>query len=121
MWIGNNRDILLSWQFHDLIKATLHLNRKLEDSGEATFIEKFLKFTCGSKIINTNKLNELSQLMQDREEEIKGWHMSHFNNTKLQIPQNVLGKEEYTDFLFNYRWKQGSDNLKDIFKGLMKR
>jgi hypothetical protein len=113
--------VLKVWKFEDLITATQQLGQPLTENGESAFLEKFIHLVFSNKDNPTARRHDLSALMQRREEEIKGRHMSHFNNPDLQAARNTLGEEEYRDYLFDYRWPQGKSNLADIFNGLKRK
>jgi len=113
--------MLSDWKFPDLINATQLLGQPLAENGESAFIGKFIHLVFSKNWKATAKSQELYTLMQCREEEIKGRHMSHFNNPNLQAARNTLGQDEYRDYLFDYRWSQGRSNLEDIFNGLKRK
>ncbi len=118
-WLDNNRKKLSSWKFDDLITAANQIDQSFSEKGETSFLNNFIQLVFADK--EGPRPQALSDLMRNREEKIKGRHMSHFNNEKMQSAKNVLGKEEYQDWLFDYRWPQGRENLIDIFNGLKRK
>jgi hypothetical protein len=119
-WVGSNQRKLDSWEYPDLIKASAQFQQINNDRDTEAFIKNFLAAAFSTKPI-ASRLADLSPLVQKREESIKGRNRTHFNNEGMRLPQNILGNEKYCDYLFDFRWRVGSDNLKDIFNGLRHR
>lgn len=120
-WMANNLKNTKGWKYSDLTKALATLGEAPSENGESEFVDKFLYCISQAGDLK-NKLLALENVVQLREQNIKGWNRSHFNNNSdLQAPKNTLGGDEYKNFYFDYRWQQGKTNLDDIFIGLQRR
>lgn len=119
-WLRNNLGTVKGWRYSYLTETLADLGGKVPEKGESEFVDLLLR--CVSQPGTArNKLLNLDPLMRKREEDIKGRNRSHFNNSDLQTPKNTLGRDEYRDYYFDYRWQQGRANLEDIFAGVKRR
>jgi hypothetical protein len=115
-WLHKNLMDVEGWRYTHLIDALTRLGGTVSGKGETEFVDAFLRHASSGNV--KSRLLDLCPIVQKREEDIKGRNRSHFSAADLQTPKNVLGRNEFKDYYFDYRWSQGRMNLRDIFTGV---